>query len=154
MQSTATSIITCKTFSTGSLSSSTFSTGSPLVWHCVLLIVHTYLLELFILTSACSGRHSLHSASRADIVLPHGRTAIKQHRAFSTVDRYAWKSLPSGLHCLPQTVSSSFFKLLKSFHFTGDGLRVTLRGSGINLVRNLGGRGSGSKNFDFLEKVW
>src|SRR6218665_832107 len=54
---------------------------SSFVWHCFLGIAPTYLLELFILTSACSGRQSLCSASRGDSVVPNVRTAIKQHRA-------------------------------------------------------------------------
>ena len=36
---------------------------SSIVWHCVLGIAPFYLLELFILTLACSGRRSLRSAS-------------------------------------------------------------------------------------------
>ena len=47
---------------------------SSIVWRCVLGIAPTYLLELFILTSACSGRQSLHSASRGDFVVPHARS--------------------------------------------------------------------------------
>src|SRR6218665_1614523 len=39
---------------------------SSFVWHCFLGIAPTYLLKLFILTSACSGRQSLCSASRGD----------------------------------------------------------------------------------------
>ena len=42
-------------------------------------------LITFILTSSCTGRQSLRSASRGDFVVPHARTAIKQHRAFSIV---------------------------------------------------------------------
>src|SRR6218665_2882873 len=56
---------------------------STIVWHCVLGIAPTYLLGLFTLTSSCTGRQSLRSASRGDFVVPHARTAIKQHKAFS-----------------------------------------------------------------------
>src|SRR6218665_2505243 len=56
---------------------------STIVWRCVLGIAPTYLLGLFILTSSCTGRQSLRSASRGDFVVPHARTAIKQHKAFS-----------------------------------------------------------------------
>jgi len=35
--------------------------------------------------SSCTGRKSLCSASRGDFLVPHARTAIKQHRAFSIV---------------------------------------------------------------------
>ena len=55
---------------------------SSIVWRCVLGIVPTYLLELFILTSSCTGQQSLRFASRGDFVVPHAHTAIKQHRAF------------------------------------------------------------------------
>jgi len=44
-----------------------------------------HVLELLILTSACSGRQSLYSDSRLGFVVPHAHTATKQHRAFSTV---------------------------------------------------------------------
>ena len=51
---------------------------SNIVWRCVLDIAPTYLLELFILTSSCSGQQSLRSASRSDFVVPHARTAIEK----------------------------------------------------------------------------
>src|SRR6218665_3467125 len=68
---------------------------STIVWRCVLGIVPTYLLELFILTSSCTGRQSLFSASRGDFVVPHARSAIKQHRALSIVGPSVWNSPPS-----------------------------------------------------------
>src|SRR6218665_2426981 len=40
---------------------------SSIVWRYVLGIAPTYLLELFILTSYCSGRQSLRSASRGEL---------------------------------------------------------------------------------------
>src|SRR6218665_1431804 len=73
---------------------------STIVWRCVLGIVLTYLLELFILTSSCTGRKSLRSAFRADFVVPHARTAIKRHTAFSIVGLSAWNSLPFEICCL------------------------------------------------------
>src|SRR6218665_565343 len=91
------------------------------VWRCVFDIAPTYLLELFILTSACSGRQSLRSASSG---LPHVRTAIKQHRAFSIVGPSAW--LPSELRSLPRYLSSSFYKILKTLFSTRPGLGVPL----------------------------
>src|SRR6218665_2619829 len=56
---------------------------SSIVWHCVLGNAPSYLLELFILTSACSGRRSLRSASKGDFLVPRARTATRQKRAFS-----------------------------------------------------------------------
>ena len=86
------------------------------VWRCVLCIEPTYLLELFILTSAYSDPQSLRS--RGDIVVPQVRTAIKQHMAFLTVGASAWNRLQSELRSLPWDLSSSFFTLLKIFLFT------------------------------------
>ena len=91
---------------------------SSIVWCCVLGIVPAYLLELFILTSYCTGRKSLRSTSRGDFLVPHAHTAIKQHSAFSIVGPSAWNSLPSELHSLQSDLSSSFYKLLKTFIFT------------------------------------
>src|SRR6218665_3682333 len=95
---------------------------SSIVWRCVLGIAPVYLLDLFILTSSCTGRKSLRSASRGDFVVPHARTAIKQHKAFSIVAPSAWNSLPSELRSLPRDFSSSFYKLLKTFISPGPGL--------------------------------
>jgi len=50
-------------------------------------------------------------------VIPHAHTAIKQHRAFSIVGPSAWTSLPSELCSLPQDLSSSFYRLLKTCLF-------------------------------------
>src|SRR6218665_4006034 len=86
---------------------------STIVWRCVLGIAPTYLLELFTLTSLSSGRQSLRSASRRHFVVRHARTAIKQHRVFSIVSPSAW----NGLRSLPRDLSSSFYKLLKTFIF-------------------------------------
>src|SRR6218665_3229851 len=88
-----------------------------IVWRCVLDSAPTYLLDLFTLASACSGRQSLCSASRGNFVVPHARTAIKHHRAFSIVGPSPWNSLPSELRSLPQDLSSLFYKLLKTFYF-------------------------------------
>src|SRR6218665_3257768 len=85
---------------------------------CVATVISpTYLLGLFILTSSCTGRQSLRSASRGDFVVPHARTAIKQHKAFSFVGPSFWNSLPSEIRSLPRDLSSSFYKLLKTFIF-------------------------------------
>jgi len=51
--------------------------------------------------------------------LSYVRTAIKQHRDFSIVGPSAWNSFPSELRSLPRELSSSFYKLLKTFIFAG-----------------------------------
>src|SRR6218665_741806 len=58
---------------------------SSIVWHCDLGNAPSYLLELFILTLACSGRRSLRSATKGDFLVPRARTAARQKRAFSIV---------------------------------------------------------------------
>src|SRR6218665_1272980 len=87
---------------------------SSIVWHCVLGNAHSYLLEFFILTSACSGRRSLRLASKGDVLVPRARTATRQKRAFSIVGPSVWNDLPSELRSLPRDLSSSFYKLLKT----------------------------------------
>src|SRR6218665_983918 len=87
---------------------------SSIVCHCVLGNAPSYLLELFILTSACSGRRSLRSASKRDFVLPRARTSTRQKRAFSIVGPSVWNGLLSDLRSLLRDLSSSFYKLLKT----------------------------------------
>ena len=97
-----------------------------IVWHCVLGNAPSYLLELFILTSACSGRRSLHSASKGDFLVPRAHTATRQKRAFSIVGPSVWNGLPSELRSLPRDLSSSFYKLLKTLLFAVPGLGAPL----------------------------
>src|SRR6218665_681557 len=66
----------CGMYSTGSQ----FCSASSIGWHCVLGNAPSYLLELFILTSACSGLRSLRSASKVDFVVPRARTATRQKK--------------------------------------------------------------------------
>src|SRR6218665_2562812 len=84
---------------------------SSIVWQCVLGNVPSYLLELFILTSACSGRQSLRSASKGDFLVPCAHTATRHKRAFSIVGPSVWNG------SLPRDLSSSFYKLLKTLLF-------------------------------------
>ena len=80
---------------------------------------------------------SLRSASRGDFVVPHTRTSIKQHKAFSIVGPSAWNSLPSELRSLPRDLPSSFYKLLKTFIFAQAWERlgvVTLKWHYINFI--------------------
>src|SRR6218665_1163865 len=90
---------------------------SSVVWYCVLGNAPSYLLELFILTSACSGLLSLRSASKGDFVVPRARTATRQKRAFSIVGPSVWNALPSDLRSLPRDLSSYFYRLLKALLF-------------------------------------
>jgi len=90
---------------------------SSIVWHCILGNVPSYLLDLFILPSACSGRRSLRSASKGDFVVPRARTATRQKRAFSIVGPSVGNGLLSDLRSLLEDLSSSFYKLLKTLLF-------------------------------------
>lgn len=87
---------------------------SFVVWHCVLCKVLAYLLELFIFTSACSVRQSLHWASRGDLVVLFARSATRQNRTSSILGPSVSNSLPTDLCSLPQELSNSFYKLLKT----------------------------------------
>ena len=64
-----------------------------------------------------AGRRSLRSASRGDYLIPRSYTAIKQNRAFSAAGPSIWNGLPFELRSLPRDFSSSFYSLLKTFHF-------------------------------------
>src|SRR6218665_1580016 len=77
----------------------------------------SYLLELFILTSASSGRRSHRSASKGDFLVPRACTATRQKRAFSIMGLSVWNGLPSDLCSLPRDLSNSFYKLLKTLLF-------------------------------------
>src|SRR6218665_163015 len=90
---------------------------SSIVWHCILGNAPSYLLQLFILTSACSGRRSLRSASKGDFLVPRVRTATRQKRAFLIVGPSVWNGLPSELRSLPRDLSTSFYNLLKTLLF-------------------------------------
>src|SRR6218665_76757 len=78
---------------------------SSIVWHCVLSNAPSYPLELFILTSACSGRQSLPSASKGDFLVPRARTATRQKRAFSIVGPSVW----NGSRTFPPDISPLTF---------------------------------------------
>jgi len=54
-------------------------------------------------------------ASRGDFMVPLAHIATRQKRAFSIVGPSFWNSLPSDLRCLPRDLSSSFYRLLKTF---------------------------------------
>src|SRR6218665_2215790 len=88
-----------------------------IVWHCVLGNAPSYLLELFILASACFGRRSLCSASKGDFLVPRARTATGQKRAFSIVGLSVWNCLQFEPRPLPLDLSSSFYQLLKTLLF-------------------------------------
>src|SRR6218665_2336242 len=90
---------------------------SSIVWHCVLGNAPSYLLELFTLTSACSARRSLRSATKGDFLVPCACTAARQKRAFSIVGPSVWNDLPSELRFLSRDLSSSFYKLFKTLLF-------------------------------------
>jgi len=90
---------------------------SSIVWHCVLGNALSYLLELFFLTSACSGRRSLRLATKGDFLVSRAHTATRQKRVSSIVGPSVWNGLPSELRSLLRDLSSSVYKLLKTLRF-------------------------------------
>src|SRR6218665_922746 len=99
---------------------------STIAWRCILGIAPAYLSELFVLSSSCLGRRSLHSASRCDYLIPHSYTATKQNRAFLAAGPSIRNGLPLELRSLPCDFSSSFYSLLKTFLFARPGLGALL----------------------------
>jgi len=51
------------------------------------------------------------------ILVPLAHTAPRQKKAFSIVGPSVWDSISSDLRSLPQDLSSSFYRLLKTFRF-------------------------------------
>src|SRR6218665_1816141 len=86
---------------------------SSTVWHCVLGNAPSYLLKHFILTSACSGRRSLRSASKGDFLVPRARIATRQKRAFSIVGPSVCNGLPSELRSLPRDLGAPLSSYLE-----------------------------------------
>src|SRR6218665_846877 len=86
-------------------------------WWFTLILGSFSCIYSLILTSACSGRRSLRSASKGDFVVPRVRTATRQKRAFSIVGPSVWNGLPSDLRSLSRDLSNSFHKLLKTLLF-------------------------------------
>src|SRR6218665_2641155 len=90
---------------------------SSIVWHCVLCNAPFYLLELFILTSACSGHRYLRSASKGDFLVPRARTATRQKKGFLDCGSLCLEWSSSELRSLLRDLSSSSYKLLKTLLF-------------------------------------
>jgi len=80
------------------------------------LMMMIMMSELFVLTSSCPDQHSLRPASRGDYVIPRSRTAMKQHKAFSTAG-LAIRNFPTDLRSLPRDLSGTLYGLLKTFLF-------------------------------------
>src|SRR6218665_3718716 len=70
---------------------------STIAWRCILGVAPAYLSELFVLSSSCTGRRSLRSASRGDYLIPRSYTATKQNRAFSAAGPSIWNGLSSDM---------------------------------------------------------
>src|SRR6218665_2400326 len=80
------------------------------------------LLELFIMTSACSNHQSLRSASRGNFAVPHALTVTKVTKFLHCRSSVSY-SLPSDLRSLPRDLFIVFLdKLLKTFRLDEPGL--------------------------------
>src|SRR6218665_1201588 len=77
-------------------------------------LYYTYIRWFFVTCTLSYGLNPLLIALHY-ITLQTTRTAIKQHKAFSIVGPSVWNSLPSEIRSLPRDLSSSFYKLLKTF---------------------------------------
>ena len=90
---------------------------SSIVWHCVLGNAPSYLLGLFILTSACCGRQSLRPASKGGAFQCHVLALPPDRKGLFDRGSLVCNCLPSDLRPLPRDLSSSFYKLLKTHLF-------------------------------------
>ena len=66
-----------------------------LVRHCIVGAAHEYLTELCRPVSSSSGRQSLRSASRGDLIVPRFRPQRSGYRAFAVSGPHVWNSLPT-----------------------------------------------------------
>ena len=66
-----------------------------LVRHCIVGAAPEYLTELCRPVSSSSGRQSLRSASRTDLIVPRFRLRRSGYRAFAVSGPHVWNSLPT-----------------------------------------------------------
>ena len=66
-----------------------------LVLHCIVFAVPEYLKELCRPVSSSSGRQSLRSASRGDLIVPRFRLRRSGYRAFAVSGPHVWNSHPT-----------------------------------------------------------
>src|SRR3984885_8445094 len=88
-----------------------------LVWCCFEGLAPLYLRELCRSTVSVQGRSTLRSANKAELLVPHSRTAIRQRRSFSVAGPTTWNSLPVTLRLTPRGHHTIFFCQLKTFLF-------------------------------------
>ena len=110
------------------------SSGCTLLYEIMAFSIVGYCTTSIHLYSASRSTHQLKvlpltrlgSASRGDFVVPHARTAIKQHRTFSIVGPSAWNSLPSESDLFHGICPARFTSSLKLLFSPGPGLGVPL----------------------------
>ena len=66
-----------------------------LVQHCIVGAAPEYLTELCRPVSSSSGRQSLRSASRGDLIVPRFQLQRSGYRAFAVSGPHVWNSLPT-----------------------------------------------------------
>ena len=87
-----------------------------LVYRCFHGNAPSYLLEMLTAAADVSGRRSLRSAARGDLVIPRIRTLEYGSRMFAVSGPSFWNSLPLGLQDISLT-ESVFRRQLKTFLF-------------------------------------
>ena len=87
-----------------------------LVRHCIVGAAPEYLIELCRPVRSSSGRQSLRSASRGDLVVPRFRLQRSGYRAFAVSGPHVWNSLPSEIRLLSNNLLQ-FKGKLKTFLF-------------------------------------
>ena len=87
-----------------------------LVRHCIVGAAPEFLIKLCRPVSSSSGRQSLRSASRGDLVVPRFRLQRSGYRAFAVSGPYIWNSLPTKISHLSNNLLQ-FKSKLKTFLF-------------------------------------
>src|SRR6218665_733847 len=90
---------------------------ASLVWRCFSGWAPSYLRELCLPLSSCSGRRALRSSAHGNLVVPFGRSATMQTCSFSVVGPKTWNGLPVHLRHHPNGACSQFHHLLKTALF-------------------------------------
>lgn len=91
---------------------------SSLVWRSLEGSAPRYLRELCCSTLNVQRRGSLRSSSQVELIVPHSRTSMRQHRAFSVAGPAAWNGLPVALRQVPRGHSTLFYGKLKTVLFS------------------------------------
>src|SRR5688572_13554464 len=85
---------------------------SRVVWRCILGCASAYLRDLCRPLWNTAGSRVIRFLLGENSIVPHARSSIRQHRAFSMVGPSIWNGLPLEIRLLPRDSAIAFNKLL------------------------------------------